>query len=281
VEGVDIGTAVKYRGVTVGHVTELELVTAEYPPPSSGMENPLYQQVMVRFRLDSHVAGPAATIDQSVAQGLRTQLEPQGITGLSYIDLSFVSPKTHPAGQVPWTPETTVIPSMPSTLAQMQTTLEEVLTSLKQADIGKMSANFSSLLATLNQEMTTGDAHQALANANNLLVNLNQVVRQSDLPGTTASVRTLAGGPQTVQILAQLNQTTAQMAQVSAQLPAVLAASKATIDQANETTADVQAQLLPILREMKATTENLRDLSASLSANPGQILAAPPPEESK
>jgi len=128
--------------------------------------------------------------------------------------------------------------------------------------------------------VTTGDAHQAIANANTLLANLNTKVNQSDLPGTTASIRNLAGGPQTVQIISQLNETTAQLAKISQQLPALVASSQATINQANETTSDLQSQLLPILQDMKTTTDNLRDLSAELSANPSQaILGAPPPPE--
>ena len=111
-----------------------------------------------------------------------------------------------------------------------------------------------------------------------MLTNLNKAVQQSDLPGTAASIRALAGGEQTQHILAQLNQTSAQLAKVSAQLPALVSSSQAAISKANETTADVQAQLLPILQSMKATMDNLRDLSSSLSANPGQvILGAPPP----
>ncbi len=281
VQGLDVGTTVKFRGVTVGQVTDVGLVTAEYPPPNTeAARDKVYRQVVVRFRMSPRKLGKAFNIKNAITQGLRAQLQPQGITGLSYIDLSFADPKTYPVQPVPWSPDTTVIPSIPSTLNQVQDALENVLSSLSQADIGKMATQISSLISTLHQEMTTGDAHQALASASDLLNNLNKAVQQSDLPGTAATIRTLAGGPETLQIIAQLNQTTAQLAKISSQLPAVVAASQATINQATETTADLQAQLLPILRDMKTATGNLRDLSAELSANPGQmILGSPPPPE--
>ncbi len=284
VQGLDIGTAVKYRGVPVGNVTYLGLAAMDYAPDVQSVETQhQYRQIVVRFRLNFKKVG-VVDMERGVAAGLRAQIKPQGITGLSYIDLSFVNPQTYPAETVPWTPEYPVIPSVPSTLTQVQDAAEKVFSSLSQVDIAKMSENLSELLASLNQEISAGDAHKAVASAQTLLANLNQVVQQSDLPGTTASIRALAGGQQTQQILSQLNQTTAQLAKVSAQLPALVTASQAAVNQASETTADVQTQLLPILQSMKATMDNLRDLSSSLAVNPGQVILGappPPPEGSK
>jgi len=281
VEGLDVGTEVKFRGVTIGHVTDVGLVTAEYPPADVTMgDTKVYQQVIVRFVIDPRKVGHVDAIDNAIAHGLRVQIEPQGITGLSYLDLSFVNPQQFPETAVPWTPETTVIPSMPSTLTQIQDAIEQVMSSLSKVDAAKMVTEASTLMTTLTNEITTGDAHQAIANANLLLGTLNTTVQQTNLPATTAALRNLADGPQTGQILAQLDQTTAQLAKVSAQLPALVASSQATINQADETTADLQAQLIPILSQMKTATANLAALSAALKRNPGQvILGAQPPAD--
>jgi ABC-type transporter Mla subunit MlaD len=219
-------------------------------------------------------------IQQAVAHGLRVQIAPQGITGLAYLELSFVSASQYPMQPVPWQPDSTVIPSMPSTLTQVQDAVEQVMSSLSKVDLGKIVDQISSLTTTLNNEVTSGDAHQAMANANILLANLNTQVQQANLPATTASVRNLADGAQTRQILAQLNQTTAQLSKVSAELPALMASSQAAVNQADETTSDLQAQLIPILQDMKATTANLRQLTASLQRNPAQVLrgTTPPPD---
>jgi ABC-type transporter Mla subunit MlaD len=279
VQGLDVGTAVKFRGVTIGKVTDVGLVTAEYPP-AGPTDQKVYQQVIVRFSVDPRKVGANVNIQQAIAHGLRVQIAPQGITGLAYLELSFVSPAEYPVQPVPWQPDTTVIPSIPSTLTQVQDAVEQVMASLSQVDLGKIVNQISSLTTALDQEVTTGDAHQAIANANTLLANLNTQVLQANLPATTASLRNLTGGKQTTQILAQLNQTTAELDKVSGELPALMAASQATISQADETTADLQAQLMPILQDMKATTANLRQLTASLQRNPSQVLlGAPPPPE--
>ncbi len=282
VEGLDVGTAVKFRGVTIGKVTDVGLVAAEYPPDDQQDDlQKAYQQVVVRFRVDPKKVGRVSDVDAAISHGLRAQIEPQGVTGLSYIDLSFVNPSQYPApGKVPWTPDSTVIPAVPSTLTQVQDAVEQVLSSMSKVDIAKMLNQVGQLLTVVDQEVTSGDAHQAVANANVLLANLNTQLQQADLPGTMASVKNLAGGPQTIQILAQLNQTTAQLSKVTAALPALVAQSQATINQADETTADLQAQLGPILQDLKTATANLRELTDTLKRNPSDvILGAPPPPD--
>jgi len=284
VQGLDIGTAVKFRGVTIGKITEIGLVTAEYPPPNGQFKNEkVYQQVVVRFSVDPRKIGSAVNINQAVAHGLRVQIAPQGITGLAYLELTFVSPSQYPITPVPWTPDTPVLPSMPSTLTQVQDAVEQLLSSFSKVNLGKMVDDLSQLTETLDQEVTNGDAHKALANANNLLVNLNNQVNAADIPGTTAAARNLVDGPQTRQILNQLSQTTTQLSKVSAQLPALIATSQATINQASETTADLTSQLQPVLENLRTTTASLNALTTQLKNNPAQVLlgAQPPPEDGK
>jgi ABC-type transporter Mla subunit MlaD len=284
VQGLDIGTAVKFRGVTIGKITDIGLVTAEYPPANGEMKNrTVYRQVVVRFSVDERKIGSAVNIKQSVAHGLRVQIAPQGITGLAYLELTFVSPAQFPETPVPWTPDTPVLPSIPSTLTQVQDAVEQMLTSFSKVDLGKMVNDLSQLTETLDQEVTQGDAHKAIANANALLVNLNNQVNAAQIPQTTAAARNLVDGPQTRQILHQLSQTTQQLGKVSAQLPALIAAGEATVNQASETTADLQSQLQPVLDNLKTTTAGLNALTQQLKNNPAQVLlgAQPPPEDEK
>src|SRR3978361_1543949 len=84
VQGLDVGTAVKFRGVTIGKITEVGLVTAEYPPANGNETNQnVSRQVVVRFSVDPRKIGAAVNIKQAIAHGLRVQITPQGITGLA------------------------------------------------------------------------------------------------------------------------------------------------------------------------------------------------------
>lgn len=283
VQGLDVGTAVKFRGVTIGKITDIGLATAEYPPPEGAdTDRKVYRQVVVRFRVNSGKLGEV-NIRQAVAHGLRVQIEPQGITGLAYLELTFVSPSQYPVTPVPWMPESPVLPSIPSTLTQVQDAIEHVLSSFGKVDVSKMVGDLTQLVDTLDQEVTVGDAHKALANANTLLVNLNNQINAADLPATTAAARNLLQGKQLQQILSQLEMTTKQLAKASAQLPTLITASESTVNQASEATADLQSELQPVLNNLRNTTASLNALTQQLRNNPSQVLlgAQPPPERER
>ena len=92
VQGLEVGSQVQYRGVTVGRVTALGVVSAEY---GSGrdLNEPLLREVYVRYLVDTSRIGRFPSIEDAVTLGLRARLGTRLITGLSYIDLDFVSPQ--------------------------------------------------------------------------------------------------------------------------------------------------------------------------------------------
>jgi ABC-type transporter Mla subunit MlaD len=280
VEGLDVGTPVKYRGVTIGKITEIGLVSAEYSPPSpDSLSDKVWRQVVVRFEINRRKLGEVPDVYRAVELGLRVQSVPRGITGVSYLELGFVSPADYPAQPVPWTPDTPVIPSRPSTFSQVQDALVHALSGLNKLDLSGVVANLNNLLGSLNQEIEKGDAHAAIGNANLLLQTLNDQIRKADLPATAAGIRNLSNGQQTQQLIAQLNTTTANLAKATAALPQLVAASRSTVGHADEATADLQQQMAPILQNLASTTQNLRDLTATLSRNPGAVLAPAPPKD--
>jgi ABC-type transporter Mla subunit MlaD len=216
---------------------------------------------------------------RAVALGLRVQSVPQGITGVSYLELGFVNPAEYPVQPVPWKPDSPVVPSRPSTLAQVQDAAVHVLSSLGKLNLDKVTGDLDTLLQSVNAQVTTGDAHAAIGSARELLQTLNSQLKAADLPATAASIRELSNGQQTRQLIAQLDQTTANLAKTTAALPQLVAVSQGTVGRANEATADLQQQLAPILQNLATATENLRELTATLSRNPGAVLASPPPKD--
>ncbi len=281
VQGLDVGSAVKFRGVTIGKVTAIALVAAEYPPPDQkNLNRKVYHQVVVQYRIDPSKLGRDADIREAIRHGLRVQVAPQGITGLAYLELSFVNAQTNPPQTVPWTPHHLVIPSVPSTLTEVQDAVQGLLNNMRNVKLGQTIDTLTSMISTVNRELTTGSAHDALVNANGLLVELQQQVKLADLPATTRSMRTLADGTQTREILQQLEATSTALAKASAAMPALVAQSEATIRHANEATATVERQMLPILQSLKQASANLEDLSDTLKRNPAAALRGrEPPRE--
>lgn len=279
VQGLDIGSAVKFRGVTIGKVTDIGLVSAEYPPADpKDLRHKVYHQVVVRFRIDPRKLGPDINVPLAVNDGLRIVVASQGITGLAYLELSFI-PNATPPASFPWKPKDPTIPSVPSTLTQVQNAVQHFLATMDKVKFDQILASLTALVTNLNGELTSGDAHQTLANANALLEQLQSEMRAADLPGTTRSVRNLMDGSQTRAILTQLDKASEDLAKSSAAMPKLLAQTQATVAQTSRITANLNLQVIPILRNLNAATANMRELSENLKNNPAIVLrgVAPPP----
>jgi ABC-type transporter Mla subunit MlaD len=290
VQGLEIGAPVKYRGVTVGRVTELGLVSAEYGTRGSPVQidRQTYRLVFVRFVVDQARIGQVPDNDVAVKLGLRVRLASQGITGLTYLELDFADPAVYPVQQVPWTPKEQYIPSMPSTLLQVQNAATQFLAKLNKLDIDTLATSLNGLVNDLRGSLAHGDAHLTLARSAELLQTLNDTVRAADLPGLTAdlqktsvALRALAQDRDLHHTLANAAVASDRLAAASARLEPLIASLQATTHRADDGVADLQQALLPILRDAQAAVANLRDTTDALRRYPAQILLSAPPSNTQ
>jgi ABC-type transporter Mla subunit MlaD len=289
VQGLEVGATVKYRGVTIGRVTAVGLVSAEYGEDASlDRERNIYRLVFVRYVVDTKRIGRMPDTQTAVALGLRARLASQGITGLSYLELDFVDPSRYPALNVPWTPKAEYIPSMPSTFSQVQDAAQQVLARLNRVDFDALVAQLTGVLTDLRSELTTGDVHNTLAEAATLLRSTTETVRAADLPGLTADLKRTSGslrdtlqGEQMQKLIANASLAAERLASAEIRLPALIASLQATAQRAGNGTADLQQGLIPLLRDMQATAQNLREVTDSLRRYPAQVFAQPPPRNTE
>lgn len=288
VQGLDVGAPVKFRGVTLGQVTEIGLVSSIYMQNEPrDARRPTFRLVYVRYIIDLARIGPAPDFEPAVKAGLRARLAAQGITGLAYIELDFVDPKRFPIPTVPWTPVDDLIPSVPSTLTQVQDAAQALLAKINAVDIVGLGAAAQAVLGDLHLQLTDGDAKQALAAAAALMQTARAQVERADLPGlvaelraATAAARGVIDGPRSRELLANAARAADRLADAAAKLPALIAALDATARRTNAGVTDLQAELLPVLRDTRAAAANLRDTTEALRRYPaGVLLGGPPPRE--
>ena len=291
VEGLAVGAPVKYRGVTVGRVTELGLVTAEYGSHNGPdeLDKLTYRLVFMRFLVDPRRIGlPSKQVSDptiAVGLGLRVRLASQGITGLAYAELDFVNPAKYPGLDVPWTPLNPYIPSMPSRLLELETQGSEFLAKLNRLDLEAMTRSLTGLLTDLRGNVDHGDVHLTLSRATELLRTLDDSVRAADLPGLTADLRRTSGTLHDLVADRDLHRTLANAAVLSDRLTAasarlgpLIAALQTVAGRADNGVADLEQQLVPVLRDAQSVVANLRDTTDEMRRYPPQtLLAAPPP----
>jgi ABC-type transporter Mla subunit MlaD len=295
VQGLEVGAAVRYRGVSIGRVEGLGLVSAEYRRAEGDSFGPAFQLVFVRFSVDTRRVGEAPSVDDAIRLGLRARIAAAGITGVYYLELDFVDPERFMVMDVPWEPRHTYIPAIPSTVAQVQTAAETLLQRLQDVDVGGLLGNLTGLLADLRKEtQENGDLAVALREAAALLRTLRGAAEEADLPaavgelrgaaaearGAAAEARELIASRETRQLLANVAAAAAEARTAAARLPAAIASLEAGLRTARGASTEIQAELAPILRDLRSAVGNLRDTTETLRRSPGQALfGAPPPPE--
>ncbi len=285
VQGLDVGATVKYRGVTLGQVTEIALVSAAYPNDTAVDDvRKIFQLVVVRYAVDPAKLGASPALDVAVAQGLRTRLASQGLTGLAYLELDFVDPKKFPVQAVPWTPLRGYIPSMPSTVAQLQDAVTVVMDQVKTIDFAKLAGKLQSVMDDIDGQMTSGELKAVLTDT----AAVTHVLRQSieaahldemaaDLRASAASLKQLSGGKETQALLARTTVAVEQLNEVTKRLPAMLNALQGTVRRGDDGLSDVTGALVPVLRDARAAAANLRDMTEALRRYPAAALLGGPP----
>jgi paraquat-inducible protein B len=284
VQGLEIGAAVRFRGVQLGQVTEINLVATSYPPPAEGFSAD-YQRVLVRFAIDLTRLRDAPDTARAVQLGLRVRLSSTGITGVGYLELDFADPERFPAEAPPWKPEYPVIPSMPSTVAQVTNVAEELARRISGLPIEQVLSDMAGLLSDLRRQVNDGDVAQASRAATETLATLQQTVRDLNLPAlsaevqaTVAEARALIGGPEVKGTLRNANAAMERLQAGLQRLPGAITQIETAARSVNNAVGDINVDLTPTLRDLRAASGNLRDTTELLRRSPGAaVLGAPPP----
>lgn len=294
VTGLDVGAPVRYRGVAVGRITEITLVAAAYAMPGVPPTAPEYHLVLLRFAVNQPRLGLTLNNDDAVARGLRVRLATQGITGVSYLEADFLDPARFPAQRYPWEPRYPVIPSIPSTVAQVTSVAERVVQRLEGVDFEGLLASITGLLTDLRRVAGSEDVARAVREAADAMTALRRTVSSDEIPALITdlraaarsldefgtSVRDVANAPELHSTLTSASAAAADIRTAIARLPAAIQSLETTIRVARNVTTDTQADLVPLLRDLRATAANLRDVTEALRRSPSQaIFGAPPPQD--
>jgi len=248
ISGLQSQAAVRYRGVDVGKVKDIQLVP----------DNP--QQVQLVFAIDHGTPIKTDTI---------ATLTTQGLTGIGFIELSGGSPNAPLL--VPRVPgELPVIPTKPSLTAR----LEQVLTRV-MGSVDKTSRTIDGVFTDANKKAFA----DSLANIAAVTQTLADRRGSIDAALKNADV-TMANA---ARVSARLDQTLARVDQAAASFDRMSADFDKTANNANQTItnvgADVQRftnetvpQLENLMNELSVLSASLRRLSEQTERNPKSLI---------
>lgn len=281
VQGIEVGSAVKFRGVTVGKVRRIEFLFTEFPEI---VEKDQDNYVVIVMEIDKEVFPGMFDIDdlsevmaRSAEKGLRARIEPQGITGLNYIEINYVDPERFPALAVTWDTHYYYIPSAPGELTNMLDSVNNIMREVGSLNIKGINDGIVSLLANLNETVTHAEIDKLSAGAQNLFSQLSEAVSAANFPVLSADAQKL---------FRDLSLTVE-----SANLPQLSADSQGLvieIGRSNEELRQILRNMEPALRfnsddiaaslsNLKVITDNLRIVSGELARDPSILIFSRPP----
>jgi paraquat-inducible protein B len=236
VQGIDIGTPFKFRGVKVGNVSEIAMVSTVYD--TSRM------YVMIRVALEDRAVMEdqeawQQQIGEMISEGLRLKLVPQGITGLSFLEAEFYPDTESAPLEIDWEPDYIYIPSTPAMMTLLSRSIERMAAEISTLNLEEIGHNVESITSNLNQSV----------------IHMEQITR------TAAEA---SGG-----IITNVTLAADSLPVAGTNLVETIALVQGMI-------MDSDQELDQIILNLRYITEDTRELMRMIKRHPGMLLAEPP-----
>jgi ABC-type transporter Mla subunit MlaD len=257
VQGLEPGSAVKYRGVPAGRVDEIRI----------GPDGELIEVVM--------------SVKSGVVQyllfdpTLRAQLQLSGITGLRYVEID-----RHAGDALDKSPELTfkapysIVRSTPSSFAAIQEALEQIYDRVMSIDLAGISSD----------TRTTLQAADQLLRDERLQTTLSSLVELSESASrVTRNVEKITQGVELAPVVRELGETTKEAHAFIAELHEgetgeQLRSTLAEFTGLARSTQEFVVGLQSTVDRLDRTVGSLQRLTDQIAEHPSQLLFSSPPE---
>jgi ABC-type transporter Mla subunit MlaD len=288
VSGLDVGAAVKYRGVPIGKVTDIVFASAKYPesavdhaPATRSVGEPAraannIRGILIEISL-SERAFPGETEQQItdtaqnlVRRGLRARVTPAGISGQSYVECDILNPADFPPPPINWTPDVLYIPSAPSTIGEVIEAAGQIAADLQKADLRKVIGHFDEL--TTRATSAVGEVQQLVA------ANRDNVTRTlTELPETAARLRATADRADAILHDPRVEKGIDGFSGLGASATTTLAEVRDLAHEAQQLLAGEGDDIRSILTDLRRFASDGAALTDDARANPSRLLFGKPP----
>lgn len=177
VQGLEVGAAVKYKGVTIGRVKDVIIFEEQYIRVN-------IETIPNRVSKDGHTpvtdAARRAAFNENllsqIERGLICELSVAGITGMKFIELNHYKESQETLDYVPKDNNMIYIPSKKSLMSQALSGVDEIIQNLGKVDFAGMSKELTSTLTATREVLEDPEVSGALKEAKGLFASSNKLV---------------------------------------------------------------------------------------------------------
>jgi ABC-type transporter Mla subunit MlaD len=308
VQGLNIGSEVKYKGIQIGTVKAISSAAQIYQTKSD------YVLVTIDLEQDISLGQTGKTakerMEKAIKDGLSIRLSFKGLTGAAYLETDYAPIPAEDQLNISWTPEHMYIPSRQSNMKQFGDSLNQILENLTAINLKGMTVDLESLLKTLNKKAQDVNVKQISEQISALLIELNQ---------TSKRISTAMGSPKIKQLIEDVQVSFTDFRTIVEQakdpLDKAFTDFKAAAGSTKNMTASLENRLAPridslstnldklmkslsatsdllenivwlnsdkielIIENLETTSENLKQMSKDLKRYPGRLLFEKPPSK--
>ena len=282
VSGLEIGAAVKFRGVKIGQVSELKIFLAETDGEGVSSRIPVIYEVETnRFKEtfgDLIDLSEPDELRRYIDDGLRARLATSSfITGLMYVELDIVDPEEYPSEYYSQFAELYEIPNFKGTLAELSDNVSDFIKRFNSMDFQGISLQVIDLLENLNAEVQDADlgnlseSLQSTAHSFQALAELPEIPKlMEDLQGTLDEYKALAGD-----LRSSIDPTANELQKAFQQLAKTLESLEVTTTSLHvmvRPQSSIRINLDEALVSLSDAAESLRSLTDYLERNPSALI---------
>jgi paraquat-inducible protein B len=261
--GLDVGAAVKFQGVEVGRVSDIDIVIPDPASPRFAPRVPVVLEIDENRIETEGGRSPftdPAKVRELVARGMRAQLQLESpITGLRFVELEMApdSPATLVAGGDTPYPE---IPAIPGLSERLETVSQRLLSQVASIDLPALFDSLMSLSQRANDLLGSPELDQAVERLGDIATNLDGAISEFRRVAQELGPRGAVGS--------SFAQAAKSAARLSGQSEKVVGSLERILDP----TGPIYGQLDATLAEVQQAARSVRRLADQLSRNPGSIL---------
>lgn len=279
VQGLNVDSPVKYRGVSIGRVDSIGVA------PDSKL-------IQVILKIESA---------QSLADDIVAQLKSVGITGIMFVELDRMKkgePDRTPSISFP--SEYPIVASKPSNISELLRGIGDVLTLIKSVDLLGISDKVKLTLDSINRKVSEADVKGISEGIESSFERVDRILGDQRWGEILASVDDTAKSLKLLMRKAgrSMNRVEKTLARVEGIVEDKENVIKAAIDDfrlamknanvflkkgsslvtgTNETLTQLKGHLLVVAQNMEIASENLNRLAELLADQPSQLLFGEPP----
>jgi paraquat-inducible protein B len=266
VQGLDVGAPVKFRGVTLGVVGDIDIA-----PDHRTVEVKLDLDVAEIERLGLAVRGANDKPEFLVPPDLRAQLGSQGITGVKYVAIDFFDVKANPPPALAFRPPALYIPTAASLMKNLEDAVAKAADSLPQlvAATNTIVNRVDRMVSALEKGDLVGKTVSTMQHADEVLTTLGVTlkrVEKQDVAGKTAHT------------IEDLHVAVGKMNKIldrvggEAGLVATATRTVGTFGEAGRSATSSARDLDETLREVKEAAASIHRLTDALERDPDMLL---------